>query len=186
MDTSILATVNHDTRIAVRGGRVMAKSTFLSFKWISSLCTCWHHLVPKSYSSNKHENPSLIFDPDLAILSLLSTSSPISVFWLPHPHDVNHQNKFLLITEEHRRNQGLHLESGKTLWIAVSQALSSKYSLQFNRSPSQRIHRFPTTVALPCMLLVHRVGGWGTSLNCLNHASPFVQHITFQVPEFWS
>lgn len=79
----------------------------------------------------------------LAILSLLNTSSPISVFWFPHPHDVNHQNKFLLITEEHRRNQGLHLERGKTLWIAVSQALSSKCSLQFNLSPSQKHTPFP-------------------------------------------
>lgn len=54
----------------------MAKSTFWSFKWISSLCTCWHHLVPKSYSSNKHENPSLIFGPDLWIAFLLCAYYP--------------------------------------------------------------------------------------------------------------
>lgn len=41
----------------------MVKGTFWSFIWISSLQTCWHHLVPKSYSYNKGSNHSLVFGP---------------------------------------------------------------------------------------------------------------------------
>lgn len=55
----------------------MVKGTVWSFMWISSLQTCWHHLVPKSYSYNKGSNHSLVFGPisPLYILSLGPSAS---------------------------------------------------------------------------------------------------------------